>query len=241
MKFPNPLFAIIATSLLVTNLVTGLAQAEALAETPPARLASGGLVFIERGDHKPPDILSANGRYVLTVALYDRWTQRYVTTVDDADYSAGHLDLEGVGLDVGDLNPVSMGQGDKKVTVFADPAGAADIAMLREMINRPALREQYRIDVVFVPTRSQRSIALTKQLACLPGDVGLKAVLAGTTDQLPPARSRCAGFVALQKRVATATLVGVNATPYLVAQDTRIHSGRPQDLVRWLSGDDGSD
>jgi thiol:disulfide interchange protein DsbC len=105
----------------------------------------------------------------------------------------------------------------------------------------PALRDRYRINVVFVPTRSSRSIALTKQLACLSGDVGLKAVLAGTTEQLPQARAQCAGFVVLQKRVATATLVGVNATPYLIAPDTRIHAGRPKDLARWLNDNDDSD
>jgi len=59
-------------------------------------------------------------------------------------------------------------------------------------------------------------------------------VLTGVTGKLPKGPDRCNGFIALQKRVATATLVGVNATPYLVAPNTRIHAGRPDDVVQWL-------
>jgi len=234
MKLPTKILSIVAGVLVTTGLAVAQDNAETATEAPSARLAPGGLIFVERGDHKPPDILSANGRYVLTVALYDRWTKRYVATVGDADYSVSHLDFDVVGLNIDDLAPDIMGQGSRKVTVFADPAGDNDVAMLRELMGNATVRDQFMIQVVFVPTRSQRSIALTKQLACLPKNVGLKAVLAGVTKTLPKGPDRCNGFIALQKRVATATLVGVNATPYLVAPNTRIHAGRPDDVVQWL-------
>ena len=222
---------------LLAGLVTGggaTAQSVNTSETAAPRLAPDGLIFVERGDHKPPDIVSAAGRYILTVALYDRWTGQYVSTVEDARAAATHIDFAGVGLDIDDLDPAVIGEGSRAVTAFIDPAADEEVAMLRAARQNLELRKKYRIDVVFVPTRNGASINRVKQLACLPRDAGLAALLDGTLAQMPKARSKCAGFVALQKRVATATLIGVTGTPYIVAPDTRIHVGHPDSLMAWL-------
>lgn len=232
----NSLLAISLLASLVTGPVA-VAQDTDTSDVAPPRLAPGGLIFVERGDHKPPDIISAAGRYVLTVALYDRWTGQYVSTVEEARASATHLDFEAVGLDVQDLDPVVIGAGPRAVTAFIDPAADEEVAMLREASQNRALGEKYHINVVFVPTRNGASIKLTKQLACLPGETGLAALLNGTMARQPAAPSRCTGFMALQKRVATATLIGVTGTPYIVAPDTRVHVGRPASLIAWLEGE----
>lgn len=79
------------------------------------------LLISEKGSNY--NILSDNGRYVFKGSIYDTWEQKSIENMDDARYSANHMDLNAADLDISDLKPLRYGnpQGEADITAFIKP------------------------------------------------------------------------------------------------------------------------
>jgi len=190
---------------------------------------SGGTVFF----------LSSNGRYALRGEAWDLWNAKPIRSVTEATRVAGHIDLDHMGLNIGDLTHFDYGTGKRDVVVFLDPRCPHCKATLRQM---KALAQDYRFRIVPVPVLGRKSQVLMKHMGCVPAaarDKVTKALMNDAYDTLPAEDPNC-DLAPLQRVLVTAQIIGIRGVPYLIAPDGRISEGEPSGgLKAWLeqSGD----
>ena len=248
-----------AIILLASGSVFAQALAPANAETPkPAAAPIGTIPFIG-GDKARIDaikrlpgsdisivesagstyFLSANGRYALRGEAWDLWNAKPIHSVTEATRVAGHIDLDHMGLNIGDLTHFDYGTGKRDVVVFLDPRCPHCKATLRQM---NALAQDYRFRIVPVPVLGRKSQVLMKHMGCSPAaarDKVTKALMNDAYDTLPAEEPNC-DLAPLQRVLVTAQIIGIRGVPYLIAPDGRISEGEPAgELKAWLeqSGD----
>lgn len=200
--------------------ITG--QAELPVETLKVLERNGQLFFV-----------SGNGRYLFRGELYDTWTQAPIDTLQQARQSVSRVPLDKMGVQISELFALRLGEGPHQVVFFTDPQCSHCHALADEA---RALGAQYTFWLVPVPALGDESNRLVRRLACARDpDQQLAALLNGTIDDLATLE-RCPE-AAYTRNLLTATRIGVDGIPYLIAADGRVSRGRPGNFALWLAGE----
>src|SRR5260363_42149 len=100
-------------------------------------------------------LISDNGRFVITGGqLMDIWQGQLLTTLDQIQYAASHLDFKKLGLDIRTLNTLTLGSGDKTVVAFIDPRSLPSRDLVK---TAQPLAKAYTFRFVLVPALGEAS------------------------------------------------------------------------------------
>lgn len=204
----------------MAHSITG--QADLPVETLKVLERDGQLFFI-----------SGNGRYVFRGEVYDTWTQTPIDTIPQARHSASRILLDKMGVRISELFTLQLGDGPQQVVFFTDPQCTHCHALADEA---RALGAEYTFWLVPVPALGDESNRLVRRLACAR-DTGqqLAALLNGTIGDL--ATLETCPDEGYTRNLLTATRIGVDGIPYLIAADGRVSRGRPGNFKHWLAGE----
>ncbi|WKL67280.1 DsbC family protein [Pseudomonas qingdaonensis] len=180
-------------------------------------------------------IVSDNGRFIIQGKVYDTWSQKELQTLEEARAAANYIPIDKAKMGFEDLAPMSIGTGDKVVTMFSDPACKFCKEIMEEA--RTSLPEGYRLDVLMLPLLSERSATRTTELHCAQDPAAAwKAAVKG--DLNSPLAQKPAGACELEvigKRRLTAQFIGARNVPFLVRDDGLVRQGKPAEGLRaWI-------
>lgn len=194
--------------------VTGLTMAKA-----------GGMLFF----------MSDNGRYAIMgadIKLVDTWNAKILRDPTEAGKYASKVDIARLGVDINELNVVTIGTGGKQVVVFIDPECPYCKTMISQM---PALASEYTFKVVPLPLLGEKSNAGVRALACAKNnDEAVSLLLSGKYGNIKTTETECNIFP-LQKAVVVAKVLGVTAVPYTINHEHVTRRGAVKDLGSYLS------
>lgn len=201
------------------------------------QLPAGGISLVRSG--KELLILSGNGRYMVRGTIYDMWNGgKPITTMQEARDTSSRIHITKMGLDLDLLMTFNYGKKKKDyVTAFVDISSEASKNLMDKL--RP-LFSKYYVKVVVVPALSKESAEASKQLACLRDasfEEASKMVRTWSFSFLPKgAPKKQCELGRLQRTLVTATLLGVQGFPTIIAPDGRTFKGVPEDLDLFLKG-----
>lgn len=176
--------------------------------------------------------MSDSGRFVIDGTLYDAWSKKALTSLDEIRAAGNTLDLGRLGLNMDDLNPLILGEGDKKVVVFVDPRCPHCHELLKQAL---PLTKEYTFQLLPVPVLGPDSERQVGQLGCAEDrQAALDALVSGRIGGL--AQSDSCDLEPMQRTLVTAQILGIQGVPFIIASDGRISRGRPYDLGAWLEG-----
>ncbi|WP_052238978.1 TraA family conjugative transfer protein [Escherichia coli] len=142
------------------------------------------------------------------------------------------LDLSRLGLKMDDLNPLTLGEGKKKVVVFVDPRCPHCHELLKQAL---PLTKEYTFQILPVPVLGPDSERQVRQLGCARDKkAAADALLNGRIGNLE--QDDACNLEPMQRTLVTAQILGIQGVPFIVANDGRISRGRPYDLSAWLEG-----
>ncbi len=179
-------------------------------------------------------LISDNGRFVITGGqLMDIWQGRLLTTLDEIQHAATHVDFKKLGLNIDTLNTLTLGSGDQTVVAFIDPRSSPS----RDLVKAAQpLAKTYTFQFVIVPALGEASHQWAKAVACTKNKrTALKALLGNTLEQLSVPKD-CAqtALHAYAQTLLLAQLIPIEGVPTLIAPDGRIQRGLPSNLKAWL-------
>ena len=112
--------------IILALALSPLVQAEPVSEVSPVGKIDGmvslpvtGMKAVESNGRIV--FMSDSGRFVIDGTLYDAWSKKPLTSLEEIREGGNTLDLSRLGLKMDDLNPLTVGEGKKKVVVFVDP------------------------------------------------------------------------------------------------------------------------
>jgi thiol:disulfide interchange protein DsbC len=230
-------------SMIRTAIKSSLALALTLslsAEASPLQgkdnvvmLPVSGMLAIEKNGKFA--VISDNGRFIMQGTLYDTWSQKELQTLDEARYAANYIPIDKAKVGFEDLAPLTIGTGNKAITMFSDPA----CTFCKEVIDeaRTSLPEGYRLDVLMLPLLSERSAARTKEIHCAEDEAAAwKAAVKG--DLNTPLAQKPEGACDIEiigKRRLTAQFLGARNVPFLIRDDGLTRQGKPAEGLRaWI-------
>lgn len=178
-------------------------------------------------------VVSKNGRYFLKGVLVDTWSQTEIQSIDQLRTSKNTIDLDALGVNPVELGAVTVGEGDKRVTVFANP-GCDDCSDLFQVMLNPPPEIQYNI--FFAPAGPDDRQA-AEHISCIPDDQRnegvLKAVVAGDVTSLPQAET-CDRRRYMQMLMLGDTAgIKTNELPFLIRWDGLSGQSSPSLLANW--------
>ncbi|HHG4593410.1 TPA: DsbC family protein [Pseudomonas aeruginosa] len=180
-------------------------------------------------------IISDTGRFIIQGTVFDVWQDKEIKTLDDARFAAQYVPVNRVKMGFSDLAPMSIGHGDKVVTMFADPACTYCKQVMDEA--RRDLPEGYRLDVLELPLLTERSGPRAKELLCAEDKVAAwKAGVSGDLDTpLVQKPEGACSIDIINKRRLTAQFLGARNVPFLIRDDGLTHEGKPAEGLRaWI-------
>ena len=107
--------------------------------------------------------MSDSGRFVIDGTLYDAWSKKPLTSLEEIREAGNTLDLSRLGLKMDDLNPLTLGEGKKKVVVFVDPRCPHCHELLKQAL---PLTKEYTFQILPVPVLGPDSERQVRQLGC---------------------------------------------------------------------------
>jgi thiol:disulfide interchange protein DsbC len=226
-------------TLLNTTFALAL-TASAVASASPLQnqdnivmLPVAGMLAIEKNGKFA--VVSDNGRFIIQGSLYDTWSQKELKTLDEARVAANYIPIDKAKMGFEDLSPMSIGTGDKAITMFADPACKFCKDIMDEA--RQSLPEGYRLDVLMLPLLTERSAARTQELHCAEDKAAAwQAAVKG--DMNSPLAQKPEGACEIDvigKRRLTAQFIGARNVPFLIRDDGLTRQGKPTEGLRaWI-------
>lgn len=178
-------------------------------------------------------IISDTGRFIITGKVYDVWAQKELHTLEDARRAAQYIPLDKTNVGFTDLAPLTIGNGSKAITMFADPACLYCKDIMGEA--RQSLPEGYRLDVLMLPILTPESGPRARDFLCAEDKVAAwKAAVAGDMTTPLAQRSECDTTV-IEKRRLTAQFLGARNVPFLIRDDGLTREGKPAEGLRaWI-------
>ncbi len=214
-----------------------LVQAEPVSEVSPVGKIDGmvslpvtGMKAVESNGRIV--FMSDSGRFVIDGTLYDAWSKKPLTSLEEIREAGNTLDLGRLGLKMDDLNPLTLGEGKKKVVVFVDPRCPHCHELLKQAL---PLTKEYTFQILPVPVLGPDSERQVRQLGCARDKkAATDALLNGRIGNLE--QDDACNLEPMQRTLVTAQILGIQGVPFIVANDGRISRGRPYDLSAWLEG-----
>lgn len=195
------------------------------------RLPVNGIAAVQVDTMDQLAFISDNGRFVWVGAVYDTWSRKKLTSLDQVRSSARTIDFSRLNLDLNDLDPLTYGHGPKRVIVWVDP-NCEECARLYQQM--PALAEQYTFKLLVVPLLGKDSQPPARLLSCAT-DTGaaVSALMAHNYSSLTE-RPSC-DLAPVQRRIVTSRIIGMRGVPLIIAPNGISHPGTPSDLKSWLA------
>lgn len=179
--------------------------------------------------------LSSTGRYMIAGKLIDVWSKKPLKTVSEMRYAFGRVNLDGIGINTADLQPILLGTGAKRVRIFVDPQCSWCDKLLTEIRGDESLQKDYVFEVLVIPALGDASAKISKSLYCSQDQSAefLLNTLHSRTGAAVPQKADC-NTATLDKRYIAAQMLGIQSVPFLIAPDGRTGTGKPKDLRAWL-------
>ena len=226
-------------TLLNTTFALAL-TASAVASASPLQnqdnivmLPVAGMLAIEKNGKFA--VVSDNGRFIIQGSLYDTWSQKELKTLDEARVAANYIPIDKAKMGFEDLSPMSIGTGDKAITMFSDPACKFCKDIMDEA--RQSLPEGYRLDVLMLPLLTERSATRTQELHCAEDKAAAwqAAVKGDLNSPLAQKPKGACEIDVIGKRRLTAQFIGARNVPFLIRDDGLTHQGKPTEGLRaWI-------
>lgn len=178
------------------------------------------------------------GRFAFTGSVYDLWQKKQLTTIEEISDAVSRMDLSGLNLKLETLNLARFGTGREHVTIFVDPLCGWCHKLMNEVVADASLRDEYTFDFLVIPALGGSSAKLAERLFCSESNAEkrfdvLRAGREGI-ERLPES-SACANE-GYERTQMTATFLGVEAVPFVIAPDGRFSRGKPASLRGFLRG-----
>ena len=136
--------------IILALALSPFVQAEPVSEVSPVGKIDGmvslpvtGMKAVESNGRIV--FMSDSGRFVIDGTLYDAWSKKPLTSLEEIREAGNTLDLSRLGLKMDDLNPLTLGEGKKKVVVFVDPRCPHCHELLKQALNVPQPMEQQAV------------------------------------------------------------------------------------------------
>ncbi|TXG98174.1 MAG: DsbC family protein [Nevskiaceae bacterium] len=219
-------FFVVAGSALAANPVGNNADKVVM-------LPASAMLAIEKNGKFA--VISDTGRFIIQGTVYDVWAKKELKTIEDARIAAHYIPVDKTNLGFKDLAPLTIGNGERAITMFSDPA----CGFCKEIIQqaRSSLPEGYRLDVLMLPLLSQESAARTRELLCAKDKVaawkaGASGDMKTPLEQVPDAQC---DLDVIAKRRMTAQFLGARNVPFLIRDDGLTREGKPEEGLRaWI-------
>jgi len=222
-----------AFTALVLAFASHAGASPLLANDNVVQLPATGVLAIEKNGKFA--VVTDNGRFLIQGTIYDTWSQQELTSIEAARKAANYIPIDKAKMGFEDLSPLTIGQGEKAVTMFSDPA----CSFCKELITeaRSNLPEGYRLDVLMLPLLSEQSARRTQELHCAEDKAAAwQAAVKG--DLKSPLAQKPEGACAIDviaKRRLTAQFIGARNVPFLIRDDGLTHEGKPAEGLRaWI-------
>lgn len=180
-------------------------------------------------------IISDTGRFIIQGKVYDVWQQKELTTIEEARFAANYVPVDKTDLGFADLAPISIGTGEKAITMFSDPACSFCKEIMDEA--RQSLPEGYRLDVLLLPILSPQSMTRTREIHCAKDQAAAwkVAVTGDMKTPLAQKEERDCSMEVVGKRRLTAQFLGARNVPFLIRDDGLTRQGKPEQGLRaWI-------
>lgn len=180
-------------------------------------------------------VITDTGRFLIQGTIYDTWQQKELTTIEDAHHAANYIPIDKADIGFADLEPLSIGTGDKAITMFSDPACAFCKEIMEEA--RESLPAGYRLDVITIPVLGPQSITRTREIHCakdkaMAWQAAVSGDMKSRLEQIP---ERECSLDVIGKRRITAQFLGARNVPFLIRDDGLTRQGKPSEgLTAWI-------
>lgn len=177
--------------------------------------------------------MSNNGRYVMQGKLTDVWQKKELSTPEEIEYAATHINVDAMGLPVDKLNTITIGEGSKRVIVFVDPACTNCKSFVREAQSKT---NDYTFKLIVVPALGDESHKLSKSLFCATEVAKEKAITRYLNNKLGGMKQKenC-NTKYYDLSLMAAQQFNIKAVPYFIAPDGR-HKPGLTDIWNWIEG-----
>lgn len=214
--------------------ITGVANSAPANNSDKIVMLPASAIFAVEKDGKFA-VITDTGRFIIQGKVYDVWAKKDLNTLEDARQAAQYVPVDKAKMGFGDLAPMTIGRGEKAITMFADPACTYCEQVMEEA--RKGLPEGYRLDVLMLPLLTPQSGERTKQLLCAEDKVAAwKAGVSGDMKSLLKQKPEGACDISIiAKRRLTAQFLGARNVPFLIRDDGLTHEGKPVEGLRaWI-------
>lgn len=196
------------------------------------RLPGTGMSVVEAGGKSY--VMSDNGRFAIPLAtsrVIDLWNGKVIRSAADAAEIANKVDLKMLGLNIDDLNTLTVGEGKKQVVAFVDPECPYCKQLMSQM---GALGKSYSFKIVPLPLLGERSVKEVQALHCMKDQKQAAEILvSGDYASLEGADISCSG-TRIQRSIVTSRVLGIDAVPYVITDQNVLHRGAVKDLRQFL-------
>lgn len=177
--------------------------------------------------------VSDNGRFVFQGRLYDTWSQKDVTTLEEAKRANDYLELKKLKFNVDELSPHVIGSGDKTIVVFYDPY----CPTCKDLMADAQQEQGYVFKFVAIPVMGPESTKAVRYAHCTSDKENAVKVLLGKVlpKDIPDDKFEMCDTTSIAKRVVSTQLFGLQGVPFIVRDDGLIRSGYVKgQLSNWL-------
>ena len=192
--------------------------------------------------------LIGNGRYAMTGTLIDVWEKKRLLTLKDIVASKTRMNLQTLGLNVKELNTLTVGSGKETATLFVDPRCGWCHKMLEELTvgadlsaqgkDGNSLLAQYTFDIVVAGIMGDASKKLASRINCasVSDREKLDALVKVPASIESLKQTDKCDNKPVQLTALNLQLLGVRGVPVVIAPDWRYQRGKPNNLADFLSG-----
>jgi len=174
--------------------------------------------------------VSKNGRYVFEGRLTDVWQKKPLDSMEEIRYSSEHINLKRMGIPLGKMNSIVVGNGSNELIAFVDPL----CGFCKEFINSAKMPPDTQLRLIVIPALGDESNDMAKKIYCTTEkDKALETMLSGTISSLPDNPQCNKEYYDLTLKIAQT--IGIDKVPFLIAPDGRYRYGAPKDIWSWAT------
>ncbi|RJX72629.1 DsbC family protein [Pseudomonas sp. LS-2] len=219
-----------AAFLAATASVTCVAAPQTLDNLEP--LPINGMVAAVKNEKLA--FVSDNGRFVFRGSLYDTWSQKEISSLEDAKHAFKYIDIKKIKFKVDDLSPFTFGKGDKQIIVFTDPQCPSCASLLADMKKVNG----YTFKIVELSALGAESSEIVRAMHCAKDKTQAYEMAVGIQKaKVIDSQGADCDTSAIGKRIITAQMFGLKGVPFLIRDDGLVRQGYAKNsLESWLVG-----
>ena len=192
------------------------------------KLPITGIQLIEAGGNTYG--VSDNGRFVFTGKIIDMWNGVQIKNTADANKYATKINVQKLGINFDELNPVVIGNGRSEFIVFVDP----NCPHCHKILVAASKMKKHMFKFIMLPLLGSDSVEKMKKGACHNDRAAVsRALIDNKWEKITVGAADC-GSVANQKAIVLARIFGVTSVPFTISVvDGAVQQGVPPDFAAW--------